>query len=135
MIDRAIDHVAIVVKNLDAMVDLYTNKLGFSIAYRETVEDQGVRIVGVAAGESVIELLEPISEDSPIAKFRGDAESKMHHTAYQVTDIKGELAKLKARGVRLIDEVPRKGAHGNMIAFLHPKSTAGVLVELCQRTH
>ena len=130
--NRAIDHVAIVVKDLDAMVTLYTNVLGFSIAYRETVEEQGVRIVGVAAGESVIELLAPLSEDSAIARFRGEAESKLHHTAYRVADILSELASLKARGMRLIDETPRPGAHGNLIAFLHPKSTGGVLIELCQ---
>lgn len=133
MHDRPIDHVAIVVKDLDAMVALYTGSLGFAVAYRETVEDQGVRIVGLAAGDAVIELLAPLREDSAVAKFRGDADSKLHHTAYRVRDLRAELAALKAKGVRLIDETPRKGAHGNLIAFLHPKSTGGVLVELCQR--
>lgn len=132
MKDRAIDHVAIVVKDLAAMLTLYSEVLGFPIAYRETIADQGVSIVGIAAGDSVIELLAPLSEESAIARFRGEAESKLHHTAYRVADISAELAALKARGVRLIDETPRKGAHGNLIAFLHPKSTGGVLVELCQ---
>lgn len=127
-----IDHVAIVVKDLEKTIELYTCTLGFKQIYRETVADQGIEAVGLEAGDSVIELLRPLDENSPIAKYRGDAESKLHHTAYRVADLEAELRRLKARGVRLIDEHPRKGAHGNMIAFLHPKSTGGVLVELCQ---
>jgi methylmalonyl-CoA/ethylmalonyl-CoA epimerase len=127
-----IDHVAIVVRDLDATLDLYCNTLGFTQIYREVVADQGIEAVGLRAGESVIELLRPLSEDSPIAKYRGDAETKLHHTAYRVDDIVAKLAELKAKGVRLIDETPRKGAHGNTIAFLHPRSTGGVLIELRQ---
>lgn len=127
-----IDHVAIVVKNLENTIDLYVNTLGFKEAYREIVADQGIEAVGLEAGDSVIELLRPLDESSPIARFRGDADTKLHHTAYRVADLEAELARLKAAGVRLIDEHPRKGAHGNLIAFLHPKSTAGVLIELCQ---
>ena len=133
MIDAPIDHVAVVVKDLEAAIELYTSTLGFSLVYRETVADQGVEAVGVRTGDAVIELLRPLSEESPIAKYRGDAETRLHHTAYRVADLRGELARLKAAGVRLIDEEPRKGAHGNSIAFLHPKSTGGVLIELCQR--
>jgi methylmalonyl-CoA epimerase len=132
MIDAPIDHVAIVVKDLDATVRLYTQTLGFSEVYREVIADQGVEAVGLRTGDAVIELLRPLSEDSPIAKYRGDAETKLHHTAYRVADICAELARLDAAGVRLIDREPRKGAHGNTIAFLHPKSTGGVLIELCQ---
>lgn len=127
-----IDHVAIVVKDLEQTIDLYVNTLGFMQVYRETIDDQGVEAVGLLAGESVIELLRPLDESSPIAKYRGEAETRLHHTAYRVADLEAELARLKAAGVRLIDEHPRKGAHGNLIAFLHPKSTAGVLIELCQ---
>ena len=127
-----IDHVAIVVKNLEQTLDLYVNTLGFEEVYRETVADQGIEAVGLRAGDSVIELLRPLDENSAIAKYRGEAETKLHHTAYRVADLEAELARLKAAGVRLIDERPRKGAHGNLIAFLHPKSTAGVLIELCQ---
>jgi methylmalonyl-CoA epimerase len=134
MIDAPIDHVAIVVKDLEVTIRLYTQTLGFSQVYRETVADQGIEAVGLRTGDAVIELLHPLSEESPIARFRGDAETKLHHTAYRVADIRTELARLKAAGVRLIDEEPRKGAHGNTIAFLHPKSTGGVLIELCQRT-
>lgn len=129
-----IDHVAIVVKDLDAALRLYTETLGFEQVYREIVPDQGIEAVGLRAGDSVIELLRPLSEDSPVARYRGDAQSKLHHTAYRVSDIEAKLAELKAAGVRLIDETPRNGAHSNRIAFLHPKSTGGVLVELCQPT-
>ncbi len=133
MNDAPIDHVAIVVKDLDATIRLYTETLGFSLVYREIVADQGVEAVGLRTGDAVIELLRPLREDSPIAKYRGDAESRLHHTAYRVGDIRAELARLRDAGVRLIDDEPRRGAHGNTIAFLHPKSTGGVLIELCQR--
>jgi methylmalonyl-CoA epimerase len=130
---RTIDHIAIVVGDLEATLRLYVETLGFSQLYRETIADQGVEAVGLSGGETVIELLRPLDETSPIARFRGDAATKLHHIAYRVPDIRSELARLKSDGVRLIDEVPRRGAHGNTIAFLHPKSTDGVLIELCQR--
>jgi methylmalonyl-CoA epimerase len=128
-----IDHVAVVVTDLEATIAFYTQTLGFELAYRETIADQGIEAVGIRTGDSIIELLRPLDENSPIAKFRGEAATKMHHIAYRVTDIVAELARLKAAGMRLIDETPRRGAHGNTIAFLHPKSTGGVLTELCQR--
>jgi methylmalonyl-CoA epimerase len=133
MIDAPLDHVAIVVADLEATIAFYTQTLGFSEVYREIVADQGVEAVGLRAGASVIELLRPLDEASPIARFRGDAPAKLHHTAYRVADVAAELARLRALGIRLIDEPPRPGAHGNTIAFLHPKSTGGVLIELCQR--
>ncbi len=129
-----LDHVAIVVEDLERAIELYTRTLRFEQIYRETVADQGVEAVGLRAGESVIELLLPLDPASPIARFRGDAASKMHHTAYRVSDLRAELARLNAAGIRLIDEEPRRGAHGNLIAFLHPKSTGGVLIELCERS-
>ncbi len=115
MIDAPIDHVAIVVADLEATIALYT------------------RTLGVRSGDAIIELLRPLDPGSPIATFRGGAATKLHHTAFRVPDVAAELARLRAAGVRLIDEVPRPGAHGNTIAFLHPKSTGGVLIELCQR--
>ena len=127
-----IDHIAIVVKDLEATLALYTTTLGFHEVYREIIADQGVEAVGLLAGESIIELLRPLEEASPIARFLGDAASKLHHIAYRVDDIAAKLAELKSNGVRLIDEQARAGAHGNRIAFLHPKSTGGVLIELCQ---
>jgi methylmalonyl-CoA epimerase len=132
VIDAPIDHIAIVVADLEATIDLYTRTLGFSLVYRETVADQGIEAVGLRSGESIIELLRPLDPQSPIAAFRGSAATKLHHTAYRVDDIAAELERLRAAGIRLIDDVPRKGAHGNTIAFLHPKSTGGVLIELCQ---
>jgi methylmalonyl-CoA epimerase len=128
-----IDHIAIVVKDLEATARLYTRSLGFKEVFREVLYDQGVETIGLQAGDSFVELLLPLDESSPIARFRGDAETKLHHTAYRVDDIEKKLAELRAAGVRLIDERPRKGAHGSLIAFLHPMATGGVLVELCQR--
>jgi methylmalonyl-CoA/ethylmalonyl-CoA epimerase len=130
-----IDHIAIVVADLDASLAFYTKTLGFREIFRETVADQGIETVGLEAGESAIELLLPLDPNSPIARFRGEAATKLHHTAYRVGDLRAEIARLKAAGVRLIDEEPRRGAHGNEIAFLHPKATGGVLIELCQPAH
>jgi len=132
LIDAPIDHVAIVVKDLEATIRLYTQTLGFTQVYREIVADQGIEAVGLRSGDAIIELLRPLDESSPVARFRGEADSRLHHTAYRVGDIRAELARLRDAGVRLIDEQPRRGAHGNTIAFLHPKSTGGVLIELCQ---
>jgi len=128
-----IDHVAVVVKDLEATLRLYTRTLGFKEVYREVIYDQGVEAVGLQAGDAFVELLLPLDEASPIARYRGDAPSRLHHTAYRVPDIEAALAKLRSQGVRLIDERPRKGAHGSLIAFLHPKATDGVLIELVQR--
>lgn len=130
-----IDHVAIVVRDLDSVLRLYTQTLGFKEVYREIIDDQGVEAIGLAAGHSIVELLRPLNEGSPIAKYRGEAETRLHHTAYRVGDLQAKLDELKSKGVRLIDERPRQGAHGNLIAFLHPKSTGGVLIELCQPAH
>jgi len=128
-----IDHVAIVVKDLDATLRFYTETLGFREIFREVVYDQGVETVGLQAGDSFVELLLPLDESSPIARYRGESAAKLHHTAYRVYDLAAKLAQLKAAGVRLIDEHPRRGARGSLIAFLHPKATHGVLIELCQR--
>ncbi len=127
-----IDHIAIVVKDLEAAIRLYTQKLGFKEIYREVIYDQGVEAVGLEAGNSFVELLLPLDEDSPIARYRGSAATKLHHTAYRVADIEAKLAELRATGIRLIDEQPRHGAHGSLIAFIHPAATDGVLIELCQ---
>ena len=127
-----IDHVAIVVKDLEATLRLYTETLGFREVYREVVDDQGIEAVGLEAGASFVELILPLDDSSPIARYRGEVETKLHHTAYRVADIEATLSDLAAKGVRLIDRHARRGAHGNLIAFLHPKATGGVLIELCQ---
>jgi methylmalonyl-CoA/ethylmalonyl-CoA epimerase len=134
MNDWPIDHVAIAVADLESAIALYTDTLGFAHVYRETIPDQGVEAVGLKSGDSIIELLLPVNENSPIARFRGDSPTKLHHVAYRVRNLEGVLLELKTKGIRLIDERPRKGAHGNRIAFLHPKSTGGVLIELCERS-
>ncbi|MGH7738207.1 MAG: methylmalonyl-CoA epimerase, partial [Candidatus Tyrphobacter sp.] len=121
-----IDHIALVVADLDEAIALYTQRLGFSTLYRETIEDQGVEAIGLRAGDSVVELLRPLDPSSAIARYRGDARSKLHHVAFRVAGIESALADLKSSGIRLIDERPRDGAHGSRVAFLHPKSTGGV---------
>ena len=131
MDDRPIDHVAVVVADLAAAEATYV-ALGFAVRYRERVDEQGVDIVGMRAGDSTIELLRPFAPDSPLVRYLGDKTSRLHHFAYRVNDIVAELTALKRRGVRLIDETPRRGAHGNLIAFLHPEATGGTLIELCQ---
>jgi methylmalonyl-CoA/ethylmalonyl-CoA epimerase len=127
-----IDHVALVVEDLALSVELYTKQLGFAEIYRETIAEQGIEAVGLRAGDSVVELLRPLDPASAIARYRGDAASKLHHVAFRVSNIEATLAELKSKGIRLIDEAPRNGAHGNRIAFLHPKSTGGALIELCE---
>ncbi len=126
-----LDHVAVVVADLAESEGVYA-QLGFSVSYRERIDEQGVDIVGMRAGGSVIELLRPLAVDSPLQRFLGDQRSKLHHLAYRVDDIDAELVRLRAAGVRLIDERPRRGAHGNRIAFIHPSFSGGTLIELCQ---
>jgi len=131
MADRPLDHVALVVADPERSAALYA-ALGFALRYRETVADQGVEIIGMRAGDSTIELLRPLAPDSPLVRFLGDKESRLHHIAYRVADIEAELSRLRSQGVRLIDERPRRGAHGNLIAFIHPSATGDALIEICQ---
>ncbi len=126
-----LDHVAIVVADLDESERVYA-RLGFSLLYRERIEEQGVDIVGMRAGESSIELLKPLRNDSTLNRYLGDQRSKLHHLAYRVEDLEAELVRLKSLGVPLIDERPRRGAHGNRIAFIHPSYSGGTLIELCE---
>jgi methylmalonyl-CoA epimerase len=129
--DRELDHIALVVADLAEAERIYAS-LGFEVRYRERVVDQGVDIIGMRAGESTIELLKPLAADSPLERFRGDKTTRLHHLAYRVPDIESELARLRGAGIRLIDDRPRRGAHGNLIAFIHPSATGGTLIELCQ---
>ncbi len=128
-----IDHLGIAVRSIEAALPLYTGMLGLELHEIEEVEDQKVRTAVFPVGESRIELLEPTSPESPVAKFLEKRGEGIHHVALGVPDVAAALAKLKAEGAQLIDEAPRKGAGGAMIAFIHPKSTGGVLLELCQR--
>ena len=127
-----INHIGIAVKSLDDAVPFYRDNLGMAFAGIEEVAEQKVRVAMLQIGESKIELLEPTSEDSPVARFIEKNGAGIHHIAYEVADIESAIAKLIAGGARMIDEKPRHGAHGTRIAFIHPKSSNGVLTELCQ---
>lgn len=128
-----LDHVGIAVRELDAALAFYRDTLGLELAAPEEVSSQRVRAHFVRTGEALLELLEPTQPDSPIARFVDRRGPGLHHIALRVDDIQAALDHLKARGVRLIDEAPREGAHGSLVAFIHPASAHGVLVELKQK--
>ena len=130
-----INHMGIAVKSLEETLPFYRDNLGMAFAGIEEVAEQKVRVAMLQIGESKIELLEPTSEDSPVAKFIEKNGAGIHHVAYEVEDVEAAIAKLLADGIRMIDEKPRHGAHGTRIAFIHPKSSNGVLTELCQSGH
>ncbi|HEY3309462.1 MAG TPA: methylmalonyl-CoA epimerase [Desulfuromonadaceae bacterium] len=132
---QKINHIGIAVQSIDATVPFYRDSLGMVLLGIEEVPEQKVKVAMLEIGESKIELLEPTSDDSPVAKFIEKNGPGIHHLAYEVQDIEAAIAKLVATGTRMIDEKPRDGAHGTRIAFLHPKSSGGVLTELCQPGH
>ena len=127
-----IDHLGIATTGIDEALKFWADALGLENVHTEIVEDQKVRVAMLPLGESRIELLEPTSDDSPISKFLQKRGGGIHHIAVEVDDIRESLANLKARGVRLIDEEPRTGAEGCLVAFVHPGSANGVLLELVQ---
>jgi len=127
-----LDHIGIAVADLDAALAFYRDALGLEVEAPEDVPSQRVRAHFIPAGESALELLEATDDSSPIAKYVARRGPGLHHITLRVDDIAGALARLKARGVRLIDEAPRPGAHGSLVAFIHPASAHGVLVELKQ---
>lgn len=128
---KKIDHLGIAVKSLEASVSFYENVLGLECEGQEVVESQKVKTAFFSVGDTHIELLEPTSEDSPVAKFIEKNGEGVHHVAYYTDDIEGQLQKAKDNGARLIHETPIDGAGGKKVAFLHPKSTMGVLTEFC----
>lgn len=130
-----INHIGIAVKSLDESLPFYRDQLGMSFQGFEEVAEQKVKVAMLRIGESMIELLEPTSEDSPVARFLEKSGPGIHHIAYEVSDIEAAIAELQAQGARMIDTVPRSGAHGTRIAFVHPKSSNGVLTELCSSLH
>ena len=127
-----ISHLGIAVKDLDAVLSFYADSLGLECAGQEEVPSQKVKVAFLPLGQTNIELLESTEPDGPIAKFIENRGEGIHHIAIEVDDIEQALAELKAKGVRFIDEVPRVGAHDAKIAFIHPKASHGVLIELCQ---
>ncbi len=128
-----IDHIGVAVRDLDQSLAFYRDMLGLEVAGVEEVAEQKVRVAFLPVGESKVELLESTAPDGPVAKFIESKGEGVQHIAFRVNNLEEKLAQLKAKGVRLIDEQPRYGAGGARIAFLHPKSTGGVLVELCER--
>ena len=130
-----INHIGIAVKSLEESIPFYRDNLGMAFLGTEEVAEQKVKVAMLQVGESKIELLEPTSEESPVAKFIEKSGPGIHHLAYEVENIEAAIAKLLSDGTRMIDEKPRNGAHGTRIAFIHPKSSNGLLTELCQPNH
>jgi methylmalonyl-CoA/ethylmalonyl-CoA epimerase len=128
-----IDHLGIAVHSIDEGKNFWSEVLGLAFEGTETVAEQKVTTAFFPVGESEVELLESTAPDGPIAKYMEKKGAGIQHIAFRVADIEAALAELKQKGVRLIDEKPRMGAGGAKIAFLHPKATGGVLVELCER--
>jgi len=130
---KKIDHIGIAVKSIEKASELFNNILGLKVAGEELVEEQKVKVAFLPLGDSELELLESISPDGTIARFIEKKGEGIQHIAFRVDNIEKVLEKLKEEGVRLIDEKPRYGAGGAKIAFLHPKSTNGILIELSER--
>jgi methylmalonyl-CoA/ethylmalonyl-CoA epimerase len=128
-----IDHLGIATKSIEESLKFWQDSLGLENVHTEIVEDQKVRVAMLPIGESRIELLEPTSDESPISKFLEKRGGGIHHIAIEVENIEESLSKLKENGAKLIDETPRIGAEGCLIAFVHPQSTHGVLLELTQK--
>ncbi len=131
MLDR-IDHVGVAVEDIDAALKLYEGALGMPLVHRETVTEQGVEAVLLDVGDGHVELLQPLGDDTPVGKFLAKKGPGLHHVAYAVTDIDAALAELAENGIELIDETPRVGIRQSRVAFLHPRSTGGVLTEIVQ---
>lgn len=133
MLIEKIDHIGIAVKDMAAAKAFYENVLGLKVTEEEVVEEQKVKVAFIPTGDSEVELLESTTPDGPIARYIEKNGEGIQHIAFRVDNLEERLAQLKAAGIRLIDEKPRRGAGGAKIAFLHPKATFGTLVELCER--
>jgi methylmalonyl-CoA/ethylmalonyl-CoA epimerase len=127
-----IDHIGVAVEDLDEAIALYSERFGMPVQHRETVEEQGVEAVLLGVGESHVELLRPLDADTAVGKFLARNGPGLHHVAYGTDDIESALEQVRAAGLRLIDERPRTGIRESRVAFLHPKSTGGVLTELVE---
>lgn len=132
---RGVHHIAIAVESIAKARAVYEGVFGLSASDPEFVADQKVNVLVTYAGEQRIELVEPASPDSPVSKFLATRGAGLHHVAYRVDDVEAAIRKLKAAGLRLIDERARPGAHGTRIAFVHPSATGGVLTELVEDPH
>jgi methylmalonyl-CoA/ethylmalonyl-CoA epimerase len=130
---KGLDHIGIAVKNLDEALELYEGILGLEVENVYAFQEQKVKIAFLLAGETRIELLEPLDNEGPVARFIEKRGEGVHHLAFSVADIEAALKTIKEKGIALVDETPRIGAEGFKIAFLHPRSTKSVLVELCEK--
>ena len=127
-----IDHIGVAVDDLDEAIALYEQRLGMPVQHRETVEEQGVEAVLLGVGQSHVELLRPLGPDTAVGRFLERSGPGLHHVAYGTDDIQSALDDVRSAGLQLIDEQPRIGIRGSRVAFLHPKSTGGVLTELVE---
>jgi methylmalonyl-CoA/ethylmalonyl-CoA epimerase len=129
---QCVDHIGVAVEDLDASIKLYGELFEMPLEHRETVEEQGVEAALLAVGDSHVELLAPLGEQTPVGKFLAKRGPGIHHAAYRCQDVASALELCKQRGLRVIDERPRRGIRGSLVAFLHPAATGGVLTELVQ---
>jgi methylmalonyl-CoA/ethylmalonyl-CoA epimerase len=127
-----IDHIGVAVEDIDAAIVLYRDSFAMPLVHRETIDSQGVEAVLLDVGDSHVELLAPTGPDPPVGKFMAKNGAGLHHVAYGVEDIDATLERLTAAGLKLIDSEPRIGIRGSRVAFLHPRSTAGVLTEIVE---
>jgi methylmalonyl-CoA/ethylmalonyl-CoA epimerase len=127
-----IDHIGVATDDLDGALALYEQTFSMPLVHRETVESQGVEAVLLDVGDGHVELLQPLGPDTPVGKYLDKRGPGLHHVAYAVDDIDAALGKLKAAGVELIDQEPRRGIRNSQVAFVHPKATGGVLTEVIQ---
>lgn len=134
MLDR-IDHIGVATEDLDGAIALYEGSMGMPVAHRETVESQGVEAVLLDVGEGHVELLRPLGPDTPVGKYLAKKGPGLHHVAYAVSDIDATLGELKQSGIELIDSEARVGIRDSRVAFIHPRSTGGVLTEIVEPAH
>ncbi|HVD86155.1 MAG TPA: methylmalonyl-CoA epimerase [Solirubrobacterales bacterium] len=127
-----IDHIGVAVEDVDASIALYEGSFEMELAHRETVESQGVEAVLLDVGDGHVELLAPLGPETPVGRFMAKNGAGLHHVAYAVDDIDTTLERIAAAGIRLIDSEPRVGIRGSRVAFLHPRSTGGVLTEIVE---
>jgi methylmalonyl-CoA epimerase len=127
-----IDHIGVAVEEIEPALELYRDSFELTLAHREVVEEQGVEAVLLDVGENHVELLAPLSADTPVGRFLAKQGPGLHHVAYQVKDIEATLEQLRKAGLQLIDQEPRTGIRGSRVAFMHPRATAGVLTEIVQ---
>jgi len=131
---KNIDHIGIATASLEQGLALYQGVLGLEVASREIVDDQGVEVLAFQCSGANVELLQPTRSDCSIAKFLAERGAGMHHVAYRVDDIRAALEQARQAGIELVDQTPRVGAGGHLVAFLHPRSTGRVLIELVEHT-